>query len=67
MTTEPKTKLEDAPSEPAPPAPTEPTPTVTVESIRAALRRAAPGADDLNEDLRAAVELSDGSATFRLR
>jgi len=39
----------------------------TVESIRAALRRAAPGADELNEDLRAAFELSDSSATLRLR
>lgn len=42
-------------------------PTVTVETIKSALRRAAPGADQLNDDLREVFELSDSSAMLRLR
>lgn len=42
-------------------------PRLTVELVHAALRRAAPGADELNDQLREVFELSDSSATLRLR
>jgi hypothetical protein len=44
-----------------------PKPQFTVNAVRDALRKAAPGADELNQDLRETFELSDSSATLRLR
>jgi len=45
----------------------QPKPPLTVDAVRDALDRAAPGADELNGNLRETFELSDSSATLRLR
>jgi hypothetical protein len=49
----------------SPNAPTKPR--LTVALVQAALQRAAAGADELNDQLREVFELSDSSATLRLR
>ena len=66
MTNERKESEEDPAGQQPSPEPAR-KPAVTVETIRAALRRAAPGADQLNDDLKEVFELSDSSAMLRLR
>lgn len=42
-------------------------PQLTTDAVKAALRRAAPGANELHQKLRELFTLTDASATLRLR